>query len=160
MTNVRNKRAGDVSGYTYRIPGKGGSVSEYSKETLRTDHKYFSNSFPVTFRAVYNTPKFMFQTHAGYTYDFMPALNAAGLQTIVHDGTRSDGGYSSVSNGKKHNFIWRGQRHSRSAVRIQPESELQDSRYSMAISIGCIQRRTISDLTIHIQKTMFHRISV
>lgn len=107
MTNVRNKRAGDVSGYTYRIPGKGGSVSEYSKETLRTDHKYFSNSFPVTFRAVYNTPKFMFQTHAGYTYDFMPALNAAGLQTIVHDGTRSDGGYSSVSNGKKHNFIWR-----------------------------------------------------
>ena len=49
----------------------------------------------------------MFQTHAGYTYDFMPALNAAGLQTIVHDGTRSDGGYSSVSNGKKHNFIWR-----------------------------------------------------
>ncbi len=87
--------------------GQGGSVSEYSKETLRTDHKYFSNSFPVTFRAVYNTPKFMFQTHAGYTYDFMPALNAAGLQTIVHDGTRSDGGYSSVSNGKKHNFIWR-----------------------------------------------------
>ena len=107
MTNSRNTRAGDVSGDTYRIPGKDGSVSEYSKETTCTDRKYIINSFPVTFRAVYNNPKFMFQTHAGYTYDFIPASDVAGLQTIVHDGTRTDGNYSSVNNGKRHNFIWR-----------------------------------------------------
>lgn len=107
MTNSRYTRAGDVSGYTYRIPGKEGSVSEYSKETTCTDRKYISNSFPVTFRAVYNNPKFMFQTHAGYTYDLMPASDVAGLQTIIHDGIRSDGRYSSVNHGKKHNFIWR-----------------------------------------------------
>ena len=67
MTNSRNTRAGDVSGDTYRIPGKDGSVSEYSKETTCTDRKYIINSFPVTFRAVYNNPKFMFQRSEEHT---------------------------------------------------------------------------------------------
>ncbi len=106
VTNSRNTQARDISLYIYRIPDKAGSITVYSMESECTDKKYLVNTFPVTFRASYSGAKFQFQTSAGYTYDFIPASDLGGVQTIDYNGNRTDGSYYSRSNGKRHNLTW------------------------------------------------------
>ena len=79
VTNYRKFHGGSSQSETFRITDAQGSLTTITRRSDQTRYRYFSDRWPVTFRATYQDDKVTFITHAAYTRYLMPVNISEGI---------------------------------------------------------------------------------
>lgn len=79
VANYRKFHGGSSQSETFRIPDAEGTPTTITRRSDQTRYRYFSDRWPVTFRATYQGDRVTFITHAAYTRYLMPVNISEGI---------------------------------------------------------------------------------